>query len=88
MFKILILFLLFLVILVFWIVEVDIDLIIVLIIILSIVLIIMFFYSKKIWLKVIKNNIKKLEKDGRFLFEKVFILILNDDCIIEKGVKI
>lgn len=87
MFKILTPFLSFLAILVFWIAEADIDLIIALIITLSIVSIIMSFYSKKIWLKAIKNNIIKLEKDGKLPFEKVSTFILNDDCIIEKGAK-
>ncbi|MBU1142561.1 MAG: YcxB family protein [Firmicutes bacterium] len=71
---------------IFWIAEVSQTLLIAEIIALSIVSIVMAFYSKKILLKSIKKNIRKLEKDGKLPFNKETTITFNDDSLHEKTI--
>ena len=72
---------------IFWIAEVSQMLLITEIIALSIVSIVMAFYSKKLLLKSIKKNIRKLEKDGKLPFNKESTITFNDDSFQEKTIQ-
>ena len=87
MFRILTPVLSLLVIVIFWIAEVSQVLLITEIIALSIVSIVMAFYSKKILLKSVKKNIRKLEKDGKLPFNKESTITFNDDSLHEKTIQ-
>lgn len=72
---------------IFWIADVSQVLLITEIIALSIVSIVMAFYSKKMLIKSVKKNIRKLEKDGKLPFSKESTITFNDDNIHEKTVQ-
>ena len=87
MFRILTPILSLLAIVIFWVANVSQELLVAEIIALSLVSIIMAFYSKKMLLKTIKNNLKRLKKDGKLPFSKETTIIFDEERIHEKSIE-
>jgi hypothetical protein len=71
---------------IFWIANVSQELLIAEIIALSLVSIIMAFFSKNMLLKTIKNNLKRLKKDGKLPFSKETVITFDEERLHEKSI--